>query len=135
MVTATSSIFRNPRSRGLTAPRRSTAPTVAIRRATPAPPSTGDDKLIAILDAPLGTGETAYAGFHRKEHELGAMFASLSVLACRALHIRLANPKHGDELANKFARLTIERRSRLLNFLADARRREALAASRREQGL
>jgi hypothetical protein len=39
--------------------------------------------------------------------------------------------KPGDELANKFARLTWERRGRLIGFLADARRREAIAAGRR----
>lgn len=135
MVTATSSIFRDPTPRSsLRTPRPATAPTIAIRPPTAPISSTADGALIAILDAPLGTTETALAGFARKEHELGAQFATLSVLECRALHLRLANPQHGDELANKFARLTVERRVRLLTFLADARRREAMAVINRGSG-
>ena len=114
-------------------PRRS-APTIAIRPPSATVPTTSDGKLIAILDAPHGSSETALAGFARKEHELGNLVATLSVLECRALHKRLGNPPHGDELANKFARLTLERRCRLLAFLADARRREALGAACRGNG-
>ncbi|MBA3457763.1 MAG: hypothetical protein H0T42_32070 [Deltaproteobacteria bacterium] len=131
MVTATSSIFRDARPRSLGGPRRSTSPTIAIRPPTATVPSTTDGKLIAILDAPLAPSETALTGFARKEHELGALVATLSVFECRALHKRLSNPQHGDELAHKLARLTLERRCRLLSFLADARRREALASSHR----
>ncbi len=88
-----------------------------------------DAHLITILDAPLRPGETAVLGFARKERELGAAFAEMSILAARALHKRLANPTPGDALAEKFSRLTVERRYRLLNFLADARRRAALSAN------
>jgi hypothetical protein len=94
----------------------------------PPPPAIDDTPLLAILDAPLHTGETAAAGFARKERELAAVFAQLPVLAARGLHMRLANPRRDDQLADKFARLTIERRTRLLNFLADARRRAALTS-------
>lgn len=128
---AISSLFRNEaQPRGLAEPRPS-SPTIAIRPPAAPRPDTIDARLIAILDAPLGIGETAAGGFARKEHELGAIFASLSVLEARAIQARLANVKPGDELANKFARLTCERRGRLINFLADARRREALAVGRR----
>jgi hypothetical protein len=89
-----------------------------------------DTALIAILDAPLDHGMTAREGFLRKEGELRAVFAALPVAAQRALHARLSNPRAADELATKFHNLTAERRTRLLNFLADARRREALAAAR-----
>jgi len=131
MATATSSLFRNVACEpGLTAPRIS-QPTIAIRPPTAQRPNTPDARLIAILDAPLALGETAAVGFARKEHELGAAFAALSVLESRAMHARLSTVKQGDELAHKFARLTVERRGRLLNFLADARRREALAIGRR----
>ncbi|CAN5916058.1 hypothetical protein BH11MYX2_BH11MYX2_25110 [soil metagenome] len=70
-------------------------------------------------------------GFHRKERELIAALDTLTVAESRALQSRLANPKEGDELANKFARLTIDRRARVLSFLADAGRREALAQGAR----
>ncbi len=76
-------------------------------------------------------GETAAAGFARKERELCAVLVQLSIQEARAVHQRLASPKVGDVLAEKFGRLTIERRTRLLAFVADARRREAVAAARR----
>lgn len=63
--------------------------------------------------------------FRRKEHALGALFATLSVMEARALHARLSNPRPGDAVAARFATLVIERRARLLGGLAGARRREA----------
>jgi hypothetical protein len=89
-----------------------------------------DAELIRILDAPLAYGMTAREGFMRKEADLRAAFAAQPVATQRALHARLSNARAGDELATKFHQLTAERRTRLLSFLADARRREALAAAR-----
>ena len=86
-----------------------------------------DAVLVSILDAPLFPGETAREGFRRKEAELRSVFVQLPVATQRALHARLSNPRAGDQLAERFARLTADRRMRLLTFLADARRREALA--------
>ena len=94
--------------------------------------SAHDAALIAILEAPLHAGETALIGFARKEAELRSAFAALSVIESRALQARLANPRSGDLLAAAFMRLTAERRARLINFLADARRREALAPRAKE---
>lgn len=130
-TTASSSIFRNeaPPPTGQGGP-RIPEPTIAIRPPSAPRPDTMDARLIALLDAPLVPGETAAGGYARKEQELGAVLATLSVLESRALHLRLTMLKSGDELANKFARLTIERRTRLLNFLADVRRREAIAGRR-----
>jgi hypothetical protein len=126
MVTV-ASIFRDARPGRADRVRVSPAPTIAIRPPIAAVPPTLDGRLIAILDAPLASGETAMTGYQRKEHELGAVFASLSVLDARAMHARLSACKAADELAHKFARLTLERRTRLLDFLANARRREARA--------
>jgi hypothetical protein len=92
--------------------------------------STDDAALLAILDAPVPYGMTAREGFMRKEAELRAAVAALPVAGQRALHARRANPGAGEELATKFHQLTAERRTRLLTFLADARRREALATAR-----
>jgi len=86
-----------------------------------------DAKLAAIFDAPLAPGETAFDGYRNKEIQLVAAMSQLTILESRALHARLANPLGADALAAKFMRLTIERRIRLLRFLADARRRAALA--------
>jgi hypothetical protein len=69
-------------------------------------------------------------GFARKEAELRTVFAALSVMESRALHARLANPRSGDSLVAAFMRMTADRRARLINFLADARRREALGIRR-----
>jgi len=130
MVTQASSIFRDGiRPRGQGTPPRASEPSTP-RLVTPTCDTSVDGRLIAILDAPFAAGETAHTGFQRKEHELGAAFAALSVSDSRNLHVRLASPKPGDTIAHKFARMTLERRTRLLNFLADARRREALAATR-----
>jgi hypothetical protein len=85
-----------------------------------------DAALIAILEAPLHDGETAYAGFARKEEELRAAFAALGALEARSLQARLETPRSGDRFAAAFSRMTIERRARLINFLGNARRREAL---------
>ena len=101
----------------------------AARAAAPTVPSL-DSALIAILEAPLLPGETAFAGFARKEAELRSAFALLCVMESRALHARLACPRSDDQLAAVFMRLTADRRARLIYFLADARRREALGVCR-----
>ncbi|MBA3391296.1 MAG: hypothetical protein H0T89_01570 [Deltaproteobacteria bacterium] len=117
-------------------PRRTIGPptTNSVRRAPPAPvtpPSTTlDAELTAILDAPLVLGETAMVGYARKEAELARVFAKLTILESLTLHKRLTIAKADDALVAKFMRLTVDRRTRLLNFLADARRREAVAARR-----
>lgn len=117
------------------APSRPSAPVLAADPATlhtrTTVASSNDAPLISILEAPLHYGETAREGFLRKEAELRTAFAALPVATQRALHARLANPRTGDALATKFAGLTADRRMRLLTFLADARRREALAAAKR----
>jgi hypothetical protein len=119
-------------------PSRPVAPTcrplAAIRRDPPPVTSAADAALIAILEAPLAWGETLRDGFDRKEREFAFACAALPPSDARTLQTRLANPGAGDALAARFARLTAERRERLLDFLADARRREALAATFRRKG-
>ena len=81
------------------------------------------------LEILIRTSELAKSDeFKQKEHDLGALFARLSVPESRALHKRLCNPATDDRLAHAFSRLVTERRGRLLTFLADARRREAIGA-------
>jgi hypothetical protein len=76
--------------------------------------SSCDARLLAILDAPAAS----------IEREL----AALPIFDQRALHVRLANPRAGDRLAERFGRLVAERRVRLLGFLGDARRRATMLA-------
>jgi hypothetical protein len=81
------------------------------------------------LQAALGSelpGETIAMAYQRREHELCALFASLSVAEARALHRRLMTPHPDDLFATTFQRMIAERRHRLLVFLGDARRREAV---------
>jgi hypothetical protein len=107
-----------PRGREPSSPKSTARPTWS---------ASTDVALHAILEAPLHAGETAAIGFARKEAELRHVLASLSILESRALHTRLSCPKADDQLPKAFARMTAERRARLINFIADARRREALA--------
>ncbi len=95
--------------------------------------SAHDARLIAILDS--DHGEPVHFAFARKERELGAAFAALPILDQRGLHTRLATVRSGDLLAEKFNRLSIDRRTRLLDFLGDARRRAARAASTKRVGI
>ncbi len=76
--------------------------------------SSCDARLLALLDG--------------GEPELAAALAALPIFDQRALHVRLANPRAGDRLAERFGRLVAERRARLLRFLGDARRRATMLA-------
>jgi len=120
------SIYSAIPSRARRAPRRAASASIESAHTIA---SSHDASLLAILASPLRLGEPAMLGFLRKEAELRAAFAALTAPDARALHGRLANPRPGDTLAAKFAGLVVERKQRLLSFLADARRREALAAS------
>ncbi len=87
--------------------------------------------MLAILGAPLQPGESAHVGNLRKEHELAAVLATISVGEARTLHQRLSRPPAAaDLLATKFSTLINERRQRLLAFIADTRRRLTIAQSR-----
>jgi hypothetical protein len=99
---------------------------IRSRVVEPPLPAVVEDYVIRILDAPPRLGETIEAGYCHKEHELGALFADLTPQEARALRRRLAAQVAGDRLAARFSRLAPDRRARLLTFLGDARRREAL---------
>lgn len=90
-----------------------------------------DAELLRLLNGAGLPGESAALVHRRKEHEIGALFATLSIADADALHHRLATPRAGDGVAAQFGRLAFERRERLLAFLADARRRETIAMARR----
>ena len=100
------------------------APRAAVIHTSSTIAAAHDARLLAILDRDDG-GAPALVAFARKEKELAEAFAALSVVDQRALHARRSRVREGDTLAEKFNRLTPERRTRLLNFLNDARRRAA----------
>ena len=109
------------------------APEPAPVAAIPAPvapaaaPLGIDERIVAILDAPVPEGVTISWAYREKEHELAAYFTTLTVTEARALHRRLTIPDPEDALAVRFSRLVVDRRARLVAVLADARRREAIA--------
>ena len=93
---------------------------------------TVDACLLDVLARQPGPGETIEVCFCRKEREVGALLAELPVSDARAMHRRLSrDPSPGDELAVQFSRLKLDRRRRLLDFLANARRRAAITHTKR----
>lgn len=86
----------------------------------------GEDNLLAILAKPL-VG-SAGSGWEVKERELTAALGLLSPADCRVLSERVRKAKPDDPIVAAFARMVPQRRMRLLAFLDDARRREAIAA-------
>lgn len=91
-------------------------------------------ELLRVLTSTPNDGETREAAFRRKEHEVGGLFAGLSSLQSRTLHRRLHQRRAGDAIAEAFGRMIAERQARLLAFLLDARRREAIALERSKHG-
>lgn len=120
---------RRPASSCLVEPAQRPSPVVAGAPIASSDPcgSVLDQLLVAILSAPTRDAETVEETFRRKEAEIIAACASLSVEDAYALRRRLATPQSGDRLSHQFARLVVERRTRIINYLADARRRAALA--------
>jgi hypothetical protein len=94
-----------------------------------APPTASDIEqtvIEIILAAPPAGVPAAHAHAH-KEQQLRSVFAGLEVIDAWHLHRRLSNPAASDPLVAAFMRFVPDRRARLLAFLGDARRRQALA--------
>jgi hypothetical protein len=94
------------------------------------PPELQRAMLETLASKPLA-GETIEIAYRRVERELGELFAKLTPPQARALKLRLEQLREGDILATRFNRLVVQRRVRLLAFLGDARRREALTNNAR----
>ena len=93
--------------------------------ATPLIASDVEHRLIGILDDPRAPSEMLSDCFKRKEHAIGEVFASLTPAEALAMHRRLTTGPATDPLAARFGRLVVERRERLVGFLAQVRRRGA----------
>lgn len=89
-----------------------------------------ENDILDVLDTRPQPGERIELAFRRKEQELMSLFAQLSAIDALELHRRLKLSLSDDPLATRFARLIVERRARLMSYLADARRREALKRAR-----
>ncbi len=112
---------------------RASAPAITKLELTPSqlPSVTAgvETAMVRILTGGLRIGETIESGYRRKEHELATLLGTLTVIEARALQRRLELAATDDVLAQQFARLSRDRRHRLISFLADARRRQAVAAA------
>lgn len=89
-------------------------------------PVSHEAEIVAILDGPAAPDETRELAFRRKERELLLAFDAMNVRDSMELHRRLRLTLPDDPIAARFARLIAPRRHRLMSFLADARRREAM---------
>lgn len=138
------SVERDPETLAAHAPLRSTPPSVYQADISGPPASSASSlhidggpkpiaheaAIIAILVRPTPNGELPSHAFHRKEQELRAQFAQLSIVDSLELDRRLSVNAPTDLIARSFSRLVPDRRARLVAFVRDARRREALARSR-----
>ncbi|MEO6772874.1 MAG: hypothetical protein ABI467_07610 [Kofleriaceae bacterium] len=98
------------------------------------PPTTREDSLdsdiLMVLDRVEPTGTIAMS-YLRRERELLELFERLTADECLALAHRLSVCRADDTVAVGFGRMVPERRQRIVRFLADVRRREALKGARR----
>ena len=90
-----------------------------------------ETRIIAILEEPAAPGELASDVFQRKEDALWNLFTTVPAVAAFSLHRRLTIAHPDDDLSNRFQRMVVDRRNRLLDYLGDPRRRAALEASQR----
>lgn len=115
-----------PNRRSLVRPGRP-QPVVPIVESTPEVTETlpVESILLEILALAPEPGETIEVAYRRKEHALADVLARLSRDDAALLHRRLLDPQADDVLAQRFQRLVVERRTRLLAILADVPRRRA----------
>lgn len=83
--------------------------------------------LISTITRPLELGESHVSGNANKERALCALLAELEPVQAFDLGRRLDANRDHDLVAVAFRRLAQDRRQRVRSFLADARRRAALA--------
>jgi len=81
-----------------------------------------ENAMIEILDRAASQHLLPSVAFRQKEHELGALFASLTPADSLELDRRFSVSSADDPLASRFARLVCERRNRLIAFLRSSRR-------------
>jgi hypothetical protein len=109
---------------------RSSEPATSPPKAQTIGPSL-EQRITDIIQEAPPPAETLEMTFRRKEQALREVFSTLSVVESRALHRRLTLASSTDPLVKTFGRLVAGRRERLLAFLADVRRREAIAGARK----
>jgi hypothetical protein len=89
------------------------------------------DAVMDALRAPLQPGATAQMANALKEQAIGMLLDQLTVSESRWLRKRLIRKDPSDALSKEFSLLMHERQQRLLQFLADAPRRDAIRGAKR----
>lgn len=103
----------------------------APRPALDALPAEIEVELIAILEAPAPAHLTSSHAFKLREEALLFVMSALSIAQSKRLHTRLVAQMSDDTLATAFhLRLVGDRRNRILLFLSQAPRRQALRNAR-----
>lgn len=103
----------------------------APRRDLDALPVVIEQELIAILEAPAPAHLTSSHAFKLREEALLFVMSALTIAQSKRLHTRLVAQMSDDALAAAFQlRLVGDRRNRILQFLAQAPRRQALRNAR-----
>lgn len=93
-------------------------------------PAELEEAIIAVITRPLAAGESHQLGNANRERELCGLLARLDVVQAHHLGRRLDVARANDPLVAAFQRLVLDRRQRVRAFLADARRRVAIAHAR-----
>jgi hypothetical protein len=88
--------------------------------------ATLETRLLEILNAPPDTLLTTREAFGRKEVALYDAIAAAPMLEVWHLHKRVSVGRSDDQLLKGLARLAPDRRAKVIAFMGDARRREAL---------
>ena len=102
------------------------APANVQRPEIPAIEIRSEAAIIDVIERRVDPAEGHLIGNQRKEQELRDLFAALSLHEAWEVRRRITEARSGDRLAVSFQRLVLERRDRLVAFLADAGRRAAL---------
>jgi hypothetical protein len=92
------------------------------------PPSDLEAQLVTILQAPADPALLASQDFARREVALYDVIETAPLIEVWQLHKRVSKALPDDCLASALARFAPDRRARVIAFMADARRRQALRA-------
>lgn len=101
-------------------------PSVATRKPAFVATIAIEAELVALIERPINSAETHRAGNDRKERELCALLDRLSDLEAHTLRQRLSAARGSDPLVASSRRISADRRARIVAFIEDTRRRNAL---------
>jgi hypothetical protein len=99
-----------------------------LTSARPTPRQVIEGEVTRILDEAPTPGESVQHAFDRKERDLRALFSSLTRAESETLYSTLVAEIELGTPRARLARLTPERRNRILSFLGDSGRRRMVGS-------